>query len=61
MSIGGLIASTSPASSSARPRDAAGSSLAFQVFGAAAVVGAVIALLTVNPIRDARRVRAGQR
>lgn len=35
---------------------AAGYALAFQVFGAAAAVGAVIALLTVNPGRDARRV-----
>lgn len=35
---------------------AAGYALAFQVFGIVAIVGAVIALVTVNPVRDARRV-----
>ena len=57
MSVGGLIApyltgvivdaATSPA---------AGYASAFQVFGITAVVASVIALVTVNPERDARRV-----
>lgn len=35
---------------------AAGYALAFQVCGIVALVGALIALVTVNPVRDARRV-----
>ncbi|MBA4866097.1 MFS transporter [Streptomyces sp. PSKA54] len=38
---------------------ASGYALTFQVLGAFAVVGAITALLTVNPPRDARRVMAG--
>ncbi|MEU5092888.1 MFS transporter [Streptomyces sp. NPDC021356] len=39
---------------------ASGYALAFQVLGALAVVGAITALLTVNPPCDARRVRVGR-
>ncbi|GAA2597537.1 MFS transporter [Streptomyces axinellae] len=37
---------------------ASGYALAFQVLGAVAIIGAITALLTVNPPRDARRVLA---
>ncbi|MFZ3599387.1 MFS transporter [Streptomyces sp. BH104] len=39
---------------------AAGYALTFQVLGAVAALGAIAALLTVNPPRDARRVLAGR-
>ncbi|MFK0159970.1 MFS transporter [Streptomyces sp. NPDC090493] len=61
MSSGGILgpylagwivdSATSPAS---------GYALTFQVLGAVAMVGAITALLTVNPPRDARRVLAGR-
>ncbi|WP_328541161.1 MFS transporter [Streptomyces sp. NBC_00371] len=38
----------------------AGYALAFQVLGAVAIIGAITALLTVNPPRDAQRVLAGR-
>lgn len=59
MSISGLIAPLLTGvviDFAASPRD--GYALAFQIFGVAAIVGAAIALLTVNPVRDARRVLA---
>lgn len=62
MSTGGLIAPyLTGVIVDAASDPAAGYALAFQVFGIAAIVGAVIALLTVNPVRDARRVLAGER
>ncbi|WP_219416178.1 MFS transporter [Pseudonocardia nigra] len=61
MSVGGVIAPYLTGVIVDRAADpAAGYALAFQVFGIAAVVGGVVALLTVNPVRDARRVRGEQ-
>ncbi|MFF4480871.1 hypothetical protein ACH4TQ_16080 [Streptomyces sp. NPDC021218] len=47
-------------SSIRRTPPASGYALTFQVLGAVAVVGAITALLTVNPPRDARRVLASR-
>lgn len=58
MSTGGLIAPyLTGLLVDAASDPAAGYALAFQIMGIVAVVAAVIALLTVNPVRDARRVR----
>jgi MFS family permease len=60
MAVGGLIAPyLTGVIVDAAPDPAAGYALAFQIFGIAAVIGALVALVTVNPVRDARRVLGG--
>jgi ACS family hexuronate transporter-like MFS transporter len=57
MSVGGLIAPyLTGRILDAAASPAAGYATAFQVFGIAALVASVVALITVNPERDARRV-----
>ena len=57
MSVGGLIAPyLTGVILDATASPAAGYATAFQVFGIAALVASVVALVTVNPDRDARRV-----
>ncbi|MFS8977605.1 MFS transporter [Cupriavidus necator] len=56
MSVGGIIAPYLTGRIVDASSPAAGFALAFQIFGALSVLCAVIALLTVNPERDAARV-----
>lgn len=57
MSVGGLIAPyLTGVILDAAASPGAGYATAFQVFGIAALVASVVALITVNPERDARRV-----
>lgn len=58
MALGGLVAPYAPGvivDAAASP--AAGYATAFQVFGAVAIVDSLIALVTVDPERDAPRLR----
>ncbi|GAF46490.1 hypothetical protein RW1_031_00740 [Rhodococcus wratislaviensis NBRC 100605] len=57
MAIGGLIAPyLTGVLVDAAPTAADGYATAFQIFGIAAVVASIVALFTVNPERDARKV-----
>jgi MFS family permease len=55
MSVGGVIAPYLTGRIVDASSSAVGFALAFQIFGALSIVCAVIALLTVNPDRDASR------